>query len=229
MVPIYLNLKSLNSSLKKYKDLSNSLDKVVKEQTNELEESNKDLKSFIYAISHELKTPLNFINNKIDLMNENFTDLSANDLQDIIKKIQNNSHQMTTLFDDLMKFFKLTKQPIVKTTVDMNILVTKALETFETDIKQRHVELKCGELSQCIGDESLLLQVWINLISNALKYSSNENNPAIEIYEEKNDEGCSYHIKDNGLGFNMEKFTNLFNEFKRLDNTLEGNGLGLAL
>ena len=229
IVPIYLNLKSLNSSLNKYKDLSDSLDKVVRERTKELEESNKDLKSFTYAISHELKTPLNFINSSIDLVKENLTELQSNELQDIIIKIQNNSHQMTKLFDDLLNFFQLTKQPIVKTPVDMNSLVNKALESFEQEIKQRNVELKRGELSQCTGDENLLLQVWINLISNALKYTSNKKNPTIEIFQKTRDKECLYYIKDNGIGFEMEKATKLFNEFQRLNNSFEGNGLGLAL
>lgn len=210
---------------------SNYLGKVenlVKERTIELENSNKDLQFFSYSVSHDLRTPLNNVNNLIKLiLIENKNEINP-DIEDIIKRINLNTSKMEILIEELLKFFKFSQQQLEKEFIEMKLLIQQTNLSFSDDIKNKHVEVFIDEsIPDCYGDKTLLSLVWTNLISNAIKYSSKVTKPFIQIGW-KDDK---YYIRDNGVGFDMKDATKLFNVFQRLhpDSEYEGTGIGLAL
>ena len=210
---------------------SNYLGKVenlVKERTIELENSNKDLQFFSYSVSHDLRTPLNNVNNLIKLiLIENKNEINP-DIEDIIKRINLNTSKMEILIEELLKFFKFSQQQLEKEFIEMKLLIQQTNLSFSDDIKNKHVEVFIDEsIPDCYGDKTLISLVWTNLISNAIKYSSKVTKPFIQIGW-KDDK---YYIRDNGVGFDMKDATKLFNVFQRLhpDSEYEGTGIGLAL
>ena len=235
LIPIFLDVSTLEDSLKnsnqsaeRYKQLSETLDQQVKIRTSELEQSNNDLKSFTYAISHDLRSPLNLIENYSALITEKYSKDTNSEILNLFEKIKFQSNQMNMLFDELLKFFRITKQPLNKKTLDMNLMVYNALINYEDEIKKRKVSIVQNNLLPCIGDEKLLTLVWTNLLSNAIKYTRHQTQPKIEIGQLQDTSEKPYYIRDNGIGFDSSN-PELFNEFIRLQNEFEGNGLGLAI
>lgn len=236
LVPIALDLTALENSLiyakgnaNQYKELSDSLDLIVKKRTSELEQSNNDLKSFTYAISHDFRSHLNQIDNFSSVIIENYANKINNDILKSVTKIKENSKRMNILFEELLRFFKLTQQPLLYEIIDMSKLINTALNQYDKEIKERNIRIIQNELKSCFGDKELLFQVWINLFSNAIKYTRNQPEPFIEIGQKNDISGNPYYVKDNGIGFDMNNTSNLFTEFQRLQDDYEGYGLGLAL
>ena len=237
LVPVFLNLRNLKDSLNsanenslKFQKLSESLEELVKERTKELESSNKDLKSFSYAVSHDLRGPLSSINDISALLLKNYNDQLTENISTLITKINTNSANLQNLFEELLKFFKITHQPITKIHVDMNSIVKAIINDSKSEIEKRNITIVQNNLDPCEGDYQLLSQVWINLLSNAFKYTQKQQKPQIEIGQKSEELKNIYFIKDNGIGFDANNAsTTLFNEFGRLQNEFEGTGLGLAL
>ena len=137
---------------------------------------------------------------------------------------------MGVLVDDLLAFSRLGKKSLNTTCIDVMDKVRSVLS--EIDISQPHqATIKMEDLHSVNGDRSLLRQVWVNLISNAIKYSSKSTDPLVEIGSERSAGEIIYYVKDNGVGFNMEYANKLFEVFQRLhdESEFEGTGMGLAI
>jgi light-regulated signal transduction histidine kinase (bacteriophytochrome) len=196
-----------------------------------LRELNKEMESFSYSASHDLRTPLRAINGYAEILREDFGDVLNPEAKQLIDAIVRNVEKMASLIDALLKYSRLGRKELTINQVDMGAVVKQALwEVYQED-EYPEVTLDVGSLLPAQGDATLLKQVWINLISNALKFSSKNPAPKIEIGSMENGAEVTYFIKDNGVGFDMQFYNKIFGVFQRLHSSeeFEGSGVGLAI
>jgi light-regulated signal transduction histidine kinase (bacteriophytochrome) len=212
--------------------LNMELEQRVLERTKELEAANKELESFSYSISHDLRAPLRAIEGLSRIAEDEFGASAPPEAARLITAIRSNTLRMGQLIDDLLRFSRLTRLPIKKELVNHNRLVVDALQTLTDQQIGRQIEIIILSLPDCQGDPSLLLQVWINLISNALKFTRKNNYAKLEIgFKMDEHSRPAYYVNDNGVGFDMKYAGKLFGVFQRLHNEkdFDGTGVGLAL
>jgi light-regulated signal transduction histidine kinase (bacteriophytochrome) len=145
--------------------------------------------------------------------------------------IKDNAIKMNKLINDLLKLSRVSQKEMLFTEIDMNALVDKVFEEVTTEEQRQKISYNRDELKTCNGDISLITQVLVNLISNAVKYTGKKEQPAIEITSQVSDTHVTYTIRDNGAGFDMKYADRLFNVFQRLhsEREFEGVGVGLAI
>lgn len=204
--------------------------KNLEKKNEELEYSNKELESFSYSVSHDLRTPLRALDGYCKILQEDYAQISDAERERIIGKIRYNAKKMGTLVDDLIAFSRLGKKEIKKSKINMNEMVEMVLSELNDSLSHK-AAIKLENLLPANADKSLLQQVWINLISNAVKYSSKKEKPEVKIGSVESENEVKYYIKDNGAGFNMEYVSKLFGVFQRLhsENEFQGTGIGLAI
>jgi len=220
--------KALLNILDDYQDEKNKVEKT----NEELLLSNKELESFSYSVSHDLRTPIRAINSFTTIIQRKYLGNFDEEGKELVNFVINESVRMGQLIDDLLSFARLGRKELHKSFTDMTALakeaVNKVLSLEEVKYKAK-ISVKRMPPSFC--DDSLMLQVFINLISNALKFSERKTRPLIEI-------GCSiqhnstfYYVKDNGVGFDMKFYDKLFGVFQRLHDIedFKGTGIGLAI
>ncbi|WP_162945002.1 sensor histidine kinase [Flavisolibacter nicotianae] len=211
------------------KILHEQLEEKVRQRTRELEIVNKELEAFSYSVSHDLRTPLRAISGYSMMLKEDYGSKLDGECNRIMDAILSNTKMMGQLIDDLLTFSKMARLETIYKSIEMNRLVQSCQEDL-TNQPSRHV-ITIAALPACSGDASMLRQVWFNLLDNAIKYSSKNEKPQIEIGA-KDDPGFHvYYVKDNGAGFDMKYASKLFGVFQRLhrQDEFEGTGLGLAL
>jgi len=202
------------------------------EKNSELSDLNKELEAFTYSVSHDLRAPLRSINGYSQIIMEEYSEQVDAEVIKLLNIISNNAIRMGELIDNLLALSKLGKQEIRKEEVNMDHLTAVAIEEALSGQKINNASWKISKLHACYADYHLLKQVMINLVSNALKYSTKKDNPLIEITSELTEKGyTTYHIKDNGTGFDMKFADKLFGVFQRLHSSreFEGTGVGLAI
>jgi signal transduction histidine kinase len=199
----------------------------------ELVEANKELEAFSYSVSHDLRAPLRAIDGFSRILQEECANMLEGEYIEYLTDIRHNAQQMGQLIDALLRFARLSRQPLHKHQVPVDEIVHECLEYLEDDAAQGKLQLTVRDLPACEADRSLLKQVWQNLIDNALKYSRHRNPAIVEI-------GCTatakggaqtYYVRDNGTGFDMAYAGKLFGVFQRLHRAedFEGTGVGLAV
>jgi PAS domain S-box-containing protein len=203
----------------------------------DLEKVNSELESFTYSVSHDLRAPLRTISGYTYLLEKNHGEKIDEDGKSLMVLIKKEALKMGQLIDDLLSFSRLGKGEIKKMPVDINALVNSVILDFsEIDTNHKKIEdhskkIIVHDLVSGLGDITLLRQVFINLISNAIKFSRKNDLPVIEIgsYSEENEN--VYYVKDNGVGFDMQYYDKLFKVFQRLhgQEEFEGTGIGLAI
>jgi PAS domain S-box-containing protein len=215
------------------RQLNVELEERVHQRTNQLEAANKELEAFSYSVSHDLRAPLRAIDGFSQKVLRDFAAQLPAEALHQLGRVRVNAQKMGQLIDDLLTFSRLSRQPLRKQPVTPAELMRQALEDLRSEREDRNVEIHIGELPPCQGDPALLKQVFVNLLSNALKYSRKRDPAVIEI-------GCRqgawpgqsvYYIKDNGAGFDMRYAGKLFGVFQRLHRAedYEGTGVGLAI
>lgn len=213
------------------KSLNESLEEKVALRTAEIENANKELEAFSYSVSHDLRSPLRAINgySKI-LIQRNSEKLDTEDVG-FLKSIADSAIRMGQLIDGLLKLSKMDKTVIAKMNVDFNFMITDVISELKNGDDLLRTEIKLNDLGTGEADPVLIKQVWINLISNAVKYSRKKEHPLVEICTLRNENAVIYYVKDNGAGFQMEMAKKLFSVFGRLhnDSEFEGTGVGLTL
>jgi len=209
--------------------LNETLEQKVAERTKQLEEVYKELESFSYSVSHDLRAPLRQINGFIELLiKSNSEKLDETGIR-YLRIISETSLDMGNMIDALLNFSRLGRTEIQQIHINSRDVVNKALKTFEEELSSRNIELKIAELPDAAGDEYLITQVWINLISNALKYTRKKDKAFIEIGGELLNKETIFHIKDNGVGFDMNYAGKLFGVFQRLHKARDFEGIGIGL
>ncbi|MEA3186476.1 MAG: hypothetical protein QOD99_306 [Chthoniobacter sp.] len=215
----------------KIRHLNTELEQRVIERTAELEAANKELEAFSYSVSHDLRAPLRAVDGFSQAVLEDYGPQLPEEGQRYLKTIRQGAQKMGVLIDDLLTFSRLSRAPLDKQEVNTDKLVRAVLDDLSSQQERRQVELRVGELPMCAGDPALLKQVWMNLLSNALKYTQKREAAVVEIGCEAKPEGKVYFVRDNGTGFDMRYAAKLFGVFQRLHRAedYEGTGVGLAI
>lgn len=206
------------------------LENRVNERTAQLTAANQELESFSYSVSHDLRAPLRHMDGFAELLKKNQHDRLDEKGRRHLQIISDAARKMGALIDDLLVFSRMGRQEMQRDLVNMNELVKDSIAQYEPDCADRKIEWNISPLPDVQGDCAMLKQVWLNLISNALKYSRTRDVSRIEI-------GCGvrpaefiFHVRDNGVGFDMRYADKLFGVFQRLhrEDEFEGTGVGLA-
>jgi PAS domain S-box-containing protein len=204
--------------------------RIIEQHAQQLEEVNKELETFSYSVSHDLRAPLRAIDGYARILEEDFNTLFDEEGKRILGIVQNNAKKMGVLIDDLLDFSRLGKKKLLHTDIDMHQLLNEVLTDMDASTAH-NATIKMAALHPVKGDRSLIKQVVINLVSNSIKYSSKKPEPIVEITSEIRDNAVIYSIKDNGEGFDMLYANKLFGIFQRLHSSeeFEGTGVGLAI
>lgn len=210
-------------------ELNAKLEKRVIERTAQLEVANKEMETFSYSVSHDLRSPLRAIDGFSQAVIEDFGSQLPEEGQRQLQTIRHAAQRMGLLIDNLLTFSRLSRQPLYKQTIMIESFVRITLTEMEAESKGSVISL--GELPPCQGDPALLKQVWINLLSNAVKYSSKCEKSIIEVGCIKQNQINVYFVRDNGCGFDMQYANKLFGVFQRLHRAEDypGTGVGLAI
>ena len=202
----------------------------LKTNITELEATNKELESFSYTISHDLRSPLRALSGYSRLLEEDYGDKLDDGAKRMLKSIANNAAKMGNLIDDLLAFSKMGKTEVSKSEVNMGELVGAIIDEIRRSTTCK-TDFDIKDLPIARADRAMINQVWINLISNAVKYSGKKDSPKIEIGSYLEDNEVVFYVKDNGAGFDMVYAGKLFGVFQRLHRAedYEGTGIGLAI
>jgi signal transduction histidine kinase len=211
--------------------LNADLEQRVKERTVQLEAANRELEAFSYSVSHDLRTPLRAVDGYSQVVLDKFGPQLPDDGRRYLQTIRAGAQKMGALIDDLLTFARLNRQELSKRSFDTGTLVQAALEELGSPWPERNIEVRVGALPVCTGDPVLLKQVWLNLLSNALKYTRKRELPVVEIGCTKADGIDTFFVHDNGTGFDMRYADKLFGVFQRFHRAedYEGTGVGLAI
>lgn len=227
---VFLDNTALTKARNEIHKLNEELEQKVIERTSQLNSTLKELEAFSYTVSHDLRAPLRAICGFSKILEEDYGEKLGSDGKRKIEVINTNAKNMGILIDDLLAFSKLGRQQVIKYTVNMNTLVNSCMVEINKII-QHNAHVKYNNLHNAKVDAALMKQVLLNLISNAIKYSSKKDAPEIEITSAIKDDFVEFSIKDNGAGFDMKYVHKIFGIFERLHtiDEFEGTGVGLAI
>ncbi|EQA38313.1 GHKL domain protein [Leptospira inadai serovar Lyme str. 10] len=203
----------------------------LKKSVDDLEILNKELEAFSFSISHDLRAPIRGIEGVARFVLEDYSSvLDAEGLR-MVNVILSTAVHMSNLVDDLLSFHKVTKLEAKFRNINMLDLVQEVTTTVKNAYPNTEYNLVIEELPSAVGDVSMIRQVWVNLISNAFKYTSKKEKPEIRIGCRRGSEEDTYFVKDNGAGFNDKYSNKLFKVFQRLHSNrdFDGTGVGLAI
>jgi signal transduction histidine kinase len=215
--------------LERVKGHAAELESKVRERTGELEEANKDLESFSYSVSHDLRAPLRVVDGYSAMLEEDYAERLDDEGRRLLGVVRGRALQMGRLIDDLLAFSRMGRKPMAVSAVDMEVLAQEVIGELRSEYSKG--EIVVGELPATHGDRALLKQVWTNLIGNAFKYSAKQPHPRIEIGGGRQAGETTYQVRDNGAGFDMRYVAKLFTVFQRLhrEDEFAGTGVGLAI
>ncbi|MEA5519175.1 sensor histidine kinase [Limnoraphis robusta] len=212
-------------------DLNKTLEQRVEERTVRLENINKELETFAFSVSHDLRSPIRQIDGFVNLLKQQLTSIKTDETVlhylDMITKLTERSGRM---IDDLLLFSRTGRAEMQYTTVNMEQLVQSIKLHIELRCEPRKIIWQIDSLPAVTGDRNLFQQVWQNLLENAVKYSSEKEQTEIHVGSISGDQKITYFVKDNGIGFEMNSVNRLFGIFQRLENAqqFDGSGIGLA-
>jgi light-regulated signal transduction histidine kinase (bacteriophytochrome) len=202
----------------------------VIERTAQLEEMNRELESFSYSVSHDLRAPLRHINGFSDLLANETKGLLSEKAIHYLETINNSARNMGRLIDELLDFSRTGRIQLNRTRLNMNNLLEDTRLILQPFIGNRSIQWVIADLPMVSADLNLLKLVWMNLIENALKYSSKRELSIINVYSIENNDEYIFSVNDNGVGFDMKYVHKLFGVFQRLHTLadFDGTGIGLA-
>jgi PAS domain S-box-containing protein len=208
-----------------------SLNEDLARNVRKLEAANKELETFSYSVSHDLRAPLRAIHGYTKILKEEYVTKLDPDAQSMMDSVMHNAKKMGQLIDDLLSFSQLGRKELQKRETDMETMAKTVVLDLKRTMDTSQAEVIVHPLPKAVVDSNLMHQVFVNLISNALKYSSKKKKPVIEIGATEGETETTYYVKDNGTGFDMKYYDKLFGIFQRLHDSTEyeGTGVGLAL
>jgi len=211
--------------------LNKELEHRVAERTAQLEAANKELEAFSYSVSHDLRAPLRALDGFSEYLLEDYGALLPAQGLHYVKTIREGAQRMGELIDDLLSFARLGRLPVRKRSVDHGKVIQDTLQDLSFECVGRQIDWQIADLPPCQADPALLKQVWVNLLSNALKYTRRRELTVVEVGCNGGPEEKTYFVRDNGTGFDMRYADKLFGVFQRLHlaEDFEGTGVGLAI
>lgn len=195
----------------------------------QLQAVNKELEAFSYSVSHDLRAPLRAISGFVGVLQQNYAPVLDDNGKKYMGYIRENAEIMGSLIDDLLAFSRLSRQPMATGEIDMNNLAQSVFDEVGKPEADRQIHFAAIQVPIARGDRSLLRQVMVNLISNAIKFTRQKKDALIEFGFDADQ--SAYYVRDNGVGFDMKYVGKLFGVFQRLHpvEEFEGTGVGLAL
>ncbi|MBA4393878.1 MAG: PAS domain-containing sensor histidine kinase [Desulfobacca sp.] len=213
------------------RQLNTELEQRVRQRTAQLETINRELESFSYSVSHDLRAPLRHLTGFVNLLKNRSSPGLDEKSRQYLKVISDSALKMAQLIDDILSFSRMGRIEMMSKRVNLEILFKEVLDTIQVDLKGRTIEWSNNNLPEVQADPVLLKTVLINLVSNAIKFTSRKDRAVIEVghLADQADEEV-FFVKDNGAGFDMKYRGKLFGLFQRLHRVeeFEGTGLGLA-
>jgi PAS domain S-box-containing protein len=210
--------------------LNESLERKVADRTLELTQANAQLETFSYTVSHDLQSPMRVVSGFTRIILDEYSERLDEDGRGMLQMINSNALRMNQLIRDLLDFAKLGMSQCHREPVDMDSIVSVVVAEVFIGKPNPNAKVNIGPMVSASCDRILIRQVWVNLLSNALKYSSKKEHPLIEIGSSLTGTHVTYYIRDNGAGFDMKYAQKLFTVFKRMHSQeeFEGTGVGLA-
>lgn len=230
---IYRDVSERNRITEQIRQLHADREQRVAERAAELEATNRELEAFSYSVSHDLRSPLRAIDGFSRILLRDYGQSLPTKAQTLLNSIRDNTQRMGGLIADLLSFSRLSRQALNKQMVDNVALVKLCVEELRFERAGRRIVFEFGQLPLCYADPVLLKQVWTNLISNAIKYTTHASDAAIQISGEiaASSREIVFSVRDNGVGFDMRFADKLFGVFQRLHRSEDypGTGVGLAI
>jgi two-component system sensor histidine kinase/response regulator len=203
----------------------------LRERAAELEVANRELDAFTRSASHDLRAPLANVASISTLLTASFASQVPAQVLRWLREIDAESRRMMQLLDDLMRLSRLGRQPLDLQTVDVTSLVQDVVGELRQRESDRSIQVLVDPLPAASADVALLRQVFVNLLSNAFKFTRGREQASVHVGCETQDEGATYFVSDNGAGFDMANAAKLFEAFQRLhpQSRFEGSGVGLSI
>jgi light-regulated signal transduction histidine kinase (bacteriophytochrome) len=208
----------------------NHLEELVAERTTELADVNKELESFSYSVSHDLRAPLRAIDGFSQALLEDYADAVDDTGKDYLRRTRKASQRMAELIDDLLLLSRVARQEIRLETMDLSTSARDICESLEGGQRKSKMNYIIQDHLTAEGDPRLLKIALVNLLSNAVKFTANKAKPRVEFGMNNHGDERIYYVRDNGVGFHMQHAEKLFGPFQRLHKADEfpGTGIGLA-
>jgi len=207
------------------------LEKTVAQRTEQLQTANKDLEAFSYSVSHDLRAPLRAIHGFCQILTEDHRVHLDREAQGLLDSIRRSAERMFQLINDLLEFSRLGRHLLEQRKVEMDELAHEVIEELNSASSNQPPQVAIDHLPCVVGDRSLLRQVWVNLFSNAIKFSRGRPQPTVKVTATCKTNEIEFCVRDNGVGFDMNRAEKLFEVFQRLHSVeqFEGTGVGLAI
>jgi PAS domain S-box-containing protein len=223
-------VRELRAAQDEVRRLNQGLEQRVQERTAQLQEANRELESFSYSVSHDLRAPLRHVTGFAQLLQKRAGAQLDETSRGYLKTILESAQQGGQLVDDLLAFSRMGRAALRRTRVQLRELVDEVVRELAPDARGRQVEWRVGALPEVQADPAMLRQVLRNLLANALKYTRPREHALIEVDAERQGAELHVQVRDNGVGFEMQYVDKLFGVFQRLHTAeqFEGTGIGLA-
>lgn len=230
MLGVTIDVTAVREAQEEIVRLNRELEQRVQARTAQLRDAVREIESFSYSVSHDLRAPLRSIDGFSKILLAEYEGQLEEEGRDLLRRIRGSSQRMAQLIEDLLRLSRVTRQEMSRTPVDLSELVTEIAHEMRQTNRGRTVQVTVEPDMQAFADKNLLRIVYENLLSNAWKFTSKVPDPRVEIGSRNEQEEKVYFVRDNGAGFRMENAEKLFGAFQRLHGTseFEGTGIGLA-